>query len=256
MKIVDQVFAQRHPGELRRWLIASLLVTAVYALVFVALPLVASPSLEDWAAALAARVHAELDRDREIAIETPPPPPPRAVPLPSPPPSRPTSVRARPAVRPPAPAQTASVIARVPEATPVDFTTTAFVTGTATTYAGGTSTSSGTTRHAVEGREVAAGGSTQAGSRTRPVSLDEASWSCPWPREAESTGINEQTVVLRVNVESDGAVQTVKIVTDPGSGFGEAARTCALQTRFHPARDPSGEATAAWSPPIRVRFVR
>jgi protein TonB len=147
------------------------------------------------------------------------------------------------------------VIARVPEANPLDFTATTFVTGTASTYAGGASTSSGTSKTAVEGRAVDPG-SREGSGRARSVSLDEASWSCPWPREAESAGINEQMVVLRVSVDPDGSAQAVKIVTDPGTGFGQAARTCALHTRFLPGLDPSGQPVTAWSPPIRVRFVR
>ena len=257
-KIVDQVFARRHPGEPRRWLIAALVVAAVYALLFEVVPLAAAPSLEDWAARVAARVHSELDRDREIAIESPPPPPPPppvAPPAPPPRPARAVALRARSSARPPAPAQTASVIARAPEAGPLDMTATTFVTGTASTYAGGASTSSGTNQHAVEGRDVSASGSRQGG-RARAVSLDEASWACRWPHEAESAELDEQTVMLKVNVDADGGVQEAKILADPGSGFAQAARTCALHTRFRPALDADGHGVAAWSPPIRVRFVR
>jgi protein TonB len=255
--IVDQVFARRHPAESRRWFIAAGVVTGVYAALFVVVPLLATPSLEDWAAMVAARVHGDLDRNREIAIEAPPPPPPPP-PAVAPSPPRPVHAavaRARAAARPPAPARTGAVIARAPEASPLDFTATAFVTGTASTYAGGASTSSGTNSHAVEGRDVSAAGG-HDGGRARGVSLDEASWSCPWPREADSAGIDEQTVLLKVNVDAGGGVQAVTILADPGSGFAQAARACALRTRFRPAVDATGQNIAAWSPPIRVRFLR
>jgi protein TonB len=63
-------------------------------------------------------------------------------------------------------------------------------------------------------------------------------------------------VVLRVSVRSDGTADAVKVISDPGAGFGQAARACALRTRFRPALDDAGAVVAAWSPPIRVRFVR
>ena len=44
--------------------------------------------------------------------------------------------------------------------------------------------------------------------------------------------------------------------SDPGFGFGAAARLCAQRTRFEPARDPAGEMIGALSPPIRVHFFR
>jgi hypothetical protein len=96
------------------------------------------------------------------------------------------------------------------EAAPLPFTEGAFVTGTASTYAGGASTSSGTNQHAVQGRDVSPAGSRQGG-RARAVSLDEANWSCPWPREADNAGIDEQTVLLRVEVDAGGGVREVKI---------------------------------------------
>jgi protein TonB len=95
-----------------------------------------------------------------------------------------------------------------------------------------------------------------ARDRSRPVTLDEAAWSCPWPAEADALQVNEQTVVLRVFVRADGRADRVDVVSDPGFGFGSAARSCALATRFPPARDSSGQPIAANSPPIRVHFIR
>jgi protein TonB len=68
--------------------------------------------------------------------------------------------------------------------------------------------------------------------------------------------VNEAAVVLRVLVQADGSVQAVNVLADPGSGFGDAARTCAMRTPFRPALDDDGGPVAAWSPPIRVRFLR
>ena len=255
-RIVDAVFARRHPGARRRWETAALVVAGVFSAVFVGLPRLAEPSLADWAASVAARVHAELERDPEVTIEPPPQQPPPAAPAPAAAAARvprPTSIR-RPTATP-APAQTAQVIAQDPAAQLLDFTASTFVSGKAATYAGGASSSAGTSTHAVDGRAIAPAAGDPS-SRRRTVSLDESAWSCPWPSEAEGAEIHLEIVVLRVFVRRNGTADAVKIVSDPGSGFGPAARACALRTHFRPALDDGGAAMAAWSPPIRVRFVR
>jgi protein TonB len=88
------------------------------------------------------------------------------------------------------------------------------------------------------------------------VSLDRAAWSCPWPAEADAQQIDQETVVLRVAVRPDGRVERVEVVSDPGFGFGSAARLCALATPFQAARNVAGEPIGALSPPIRVHFFR
>jgi periplasmic protein TonB len=162
---------------------------------------------------------------------------------------------------PAAAARAAAVVAQEPDpGAPVDLTADAVVTGHATAYAGGVTTSAGTS--ASPGR----GGSSMAGAgdavrataidRARPVSLESEKWSCPWPREADAEQIDEQTVVLRVVVDAGGAAEQATVLADPGHGFGAAAVACALRTRFVPARDGNGEAVRSVSPPIRVRFTR
>ena len=93
-------------------------------------------------------------------------------------------------------------------------------------------------------------------SRARQVSLDQSAWNCPWPAEADVEQVNEQTVVLRASVRADGQADRVDILSDPGFGFGAAARLCALRTRFEPAQDVAGQPITAHSPPIRVHFFR
>jgi protein TonB len=48
----------------------------------------------------------------------------------------------------------------------------------------------------------------------------------------------------------------VKVVSDPGFGFGRAARVCALSRRYTPALDRTGSPTVSATPPIKVRFTR
>jgi len=95
-----------------------------------------------------------------------------------------------------------------------------------------------------------------SGDRSGGVALDDQNWSCPWPREADAERIDEQTVVIKVVVAPDGTVESATVLSDPGHGFGPAATSCALRTRFTPARDRDGRSIRAVSPPIVVRFTR
>ncbi|HEY6477672.1 MAG TPA: ferric siderophore ABC transporter substrate-binding protein, partial [Polyangia bacterium] len=139
---------------------------------------------------------------------------------------------------------------------PLDFTGSAFIVGSGPSYAGGTTTSSGTSKQPVSGPVAPNGTGGGARSRARPVSLDQAAWSCPWPAEADARQVDQETVVIRVAVAADGRPDRVEVVEDPGFGFGQAARQCALATRFGAARNAAGESVAALSPPIRVHFFR
>jgi protein TonB len=107
---------------------------------------------------------------------------------------------------------------------------------------------------AAPGAPVAA----QAGTSdlSNAVALEEANWSCPWPRDAAAELIDTQLVVIRVVVSAAGAVESAALLADPGRGFGSAAIACALRTRFTPARDREGRPVRAQSPPIRVTFSR
>ena len=51
-----------------------------------------------------------------------------------------------------------------------------------------------------------------------PVSLRVERWSCPWPPEADSERIDEQTVVIRVVVDPEGIVEAAELVGEPGHG--------------------------------------
>lgn len=51
-------------------------------------------------------------------------------------------------------------------------------------------------------------------------------------------------------------VTDVAIVNDPGHGFGDAAKACALKAPFDPASDPKGRAVAAELVSARVTVPR
>jgi protein TonB len=155
----------------------------------------------------------------------------------------------------------ASVLAPEPDpGAPIDLTGDAIVTGQATAYAGGVTTSAGTSAAPGRGGQAKTGAGdavvATAVDRASPVSLESERWSCPWPREADSEQIDEQTVILRVVVDASGVADRATVLADPGHGFGAAAVACALRTRFVPARGRDGEAVRSTSPPIRVRFTR
>lgn len=210
-----------------------------------------------------ARAPAAAPRTLDVSIDEPLDPP---APPPPPPPAaahevvRASSVHhaAKAAPTPVPPARAASVITRAEPETPVDFGTESFVVGAAAAYVGGATATSGTsTQPATRSVPPPPSAATGDGPRlSRPVMLDADEWQCPWPSEAELTETARQTVTMRVRVAADGHAQRVTIMEDPGHGFAAAARHCALATHFTPARDPSGHATDADSPPIRVRFIR
>ncbi len=260
-RIVDLVFLAEPAGRWRRLAVGGAAVLALYG---GALSLVSrlGNSLGPWSAEMAARIHEAIAMER--AIDVTPPPPQAAPPPPAPAPEAPhiaipRTARALNAQQPRAtpPAQAGQLAAASTE--PVDFTGMAFIVGSGASYAGGTTTSSGTSRKAALGAVgpgPSVGKSSGGRSRARQVSLDQSAWNCPWPAEADAEQVNEQTVVLKASVGADGRAERVDVLSDPGFGFGAAARLCALRTRFEPARDSAGQPIAAQSPSIRVHFYR
>ena len=198
------------------------------------------------------RTRLEID----LAPRPPLPAPPERRPTPAPPP--PSSIPSRRSSFRPT-AEAATVIARSPDSTgPIDLTGDAVVTGTATAYPGGATSSTGTGTSPVAAASPAPGpaGPSPTAGRSSPVSLASESWSCPWPAEADAEQIDEQVVILRVVVSASGDPRSATVLADPGHGFGFAALACAMRTHFTPALDAKGDPTAAASPPIRVRFTR
>jgi protein TonB len=264
-----EVVALPDPSGRRRWLLA----LAVVSLVVAAGAILAwrsEPTVADWAAAIALRIHNELDDDRSVtlepAIEPVAPPPPAPSPVPPAPASRaeaaPRASHPRAArSSAPGPAKAQALAGQAPAEAPVDFADLAFVTGTSATAGFGRVSGSGT-REGGEGRNGKAG---QDGIETsdgkgaalaRAVTLSEDAWDCPWPSSADEHERDEAEVDLSVEVNPDGRVAHVRILRDPGFGFGAAARACALHTPFAPALDHRGQPVIAWSPTIRVIFRR
>jgi periplasmic protein TonB len=211
----------------------------------------------------------------EVAFE---PVPAAAEPLPAPP----VDEAQRPATSGPAPAvpRAAARAAAAPKAAAAavagaaltapdsandavaDFT---LVTGTGTEYAGGTTTAMGTSTSAVRG-PVSASPVVGAAAAVAPAAIGPdrsrtaiplaTDWNCSRLFPADEQAGNQASVLIAVTVGSGGEPRSVVVLRDPGHGFAQAARTCALGERYRPALDRTGNPIVAATPPITVRFTR
>lgn len=81
-------------------------------------------------------------------------------------------------------------------------------------------------------------------------------WSCSFPEEADKKSIDNALVVLQALIAPNGRVEKVRLLAEPGDGFGDAAASCVFAAPFVPARDAQGTPIMAWTKPIRIRFSR
>jgi protein TonB len=210
-----------------------------------------------------------ITEEIEVMKDDPPPPPPpapqqEAKPEPAPPPR---ALPHEPPPPPPAPAQAAKVLTQEPDPNePVDLTGNTIVQGNAEAYAGGFTSSNGTNTHAVRATPAPTGVVGGTGPVTAPVQGPDRSrtaslaggkeWSCPFPPEADVAQLDEAYVTLQVEVRADGTAATVRVIQDPGNGFGREAKRCALATRYATALDHDGNSIAGTTKPFRVHFSR
>ncbi len=235
--------------------------------------LIALASLLAWMRATAPEV-AEKPAEIEVMRDDPPPPPPTAEPAPAPaptpetkaapPPPKPAEATPPP---PPAPAQAGKVLAQEPDPNePVDLTGNTIVQGNSDAFAGGFTSGNGTSKTAVQTAPAPTGvpGGTgpvappkPAGpDRSRTASAGGGEWSCPFPAEADTAQMDEAYVTLQVDVKADGSPGAIRVISDPGYGFGREARRCAMNKRFSTALDPAGNPIPGQTRPFRVHFQR
>lgn len=79
--------------------------------------------------------------------------------------------------------------------------------------------------------------------------------SCPFPPQADLHQVDKATVVLSVTVDTSGRVTNASVISDPGYGFGAAARRCVLAQPFPPALDEDGNPIAKTGT-LNYRFTR
>ena len=206
----------------------------------------------------------------------PPPPEPGKEPEPEPEPEKPVVKDPTPPppqqeAAPPKPAEAAKVLTSdpKPDEGPVDLTN-SFVQGTGSTYAGGSTSSEGTSKTAVYNPAAANTGvpggtgtapapaAPRAVDRSRPPGLlGSVDWTdCPFPGEADAEQIDQAFVLIQVKVKPDGSPENVTVVQDPGHGFGREARKCAMRKKYSQALDADGNAIGGMTKPFRVRFER
>jgi protein TonB len=88
-----------------------------------------------------------------------------------------------------------------------------------------------------------------------PSLLGGASWNCPFPDEAETDQIDYAQPIVVITVRPDGTAQSAQVTSDPGHGFGRAARMCALSRKYNAGLDRDGKpATVSFS--VRITFSR
>jgi protein TonB len=211
----------------------------------------------------------DLTQKQPPKVEEPPPPPP-----PEPPPPAPAAMPKAAKVDddpyknlPAVPAQAAKVLVQDDDKVQ-DLTGNTVVTGDGTaTYgqlsAAGKGDNPTMARNAsLDG--VPGGHGTAKGPPPPPPGPDLSrslaltggtSWNCPFPPEADSDQVDQAVVRVQVTVRPDGSASQVSVISDPGHGFGRAARLCALNKRYQPALDHDGNAVVA-SSPVTVRFNR
>jgi protein TonB len=215
---------------------------------------------------------------RADSPKPPEPEPPAPEPEPAPKAPPPPAAKAEKAPKeepydsPPPPSQAAKVMtAPAKDDEPEDLTKEGFVSGDGTgpgygrVSAAGTGTAPTWNPHAAVGGTPGGTGTGAPAPPPAPSGPDlskppglvgSTSWNCAFPPEADADQIDQAVVSILVTVRPDGTPTSVRVTSDPGHGFGRAARACALGRRFTPGTDRSGTPVTATTPPITVRFTR
>ncbi len=142
------------------------------------------------------------------------------------------------------------------------------VQGEGNSYAGGTTSSIGTSAKAVHGlaslkpaatqrEQTRAGTLLPAGpDRSRGATPAASNWNCSslFPNDPDAGAY--ASVVIAVTVQTNGRPTSVAVIRDPGHGFAPAARACAMTQIFNVALDREGKPIVATTPPIVVHFTR
>src|SRR5690606_27963066 len=135
---------------------------------------------------------------------------------------------------------------------PLDLTDQGFLSGSGTRFAGGVTAPDGTSDKAVRNRNARANG-VPAGTGTAPaapIAREPArdlsapakpsvsgGWNCPFPPESNVEQVNFARVTMVVVVDTNGRAKSATVLSDPGYGFGRAARTCAMSKQYSVAKN-------------------
>jgi protein TonB len=206
-------------------------------------PMPAPPLITDWL---------EIEAPPILAPE--PPPPPARAPAPIAPSRAPRAPRTARVASTPSPERLS------PEPTAstedvLDFGSTLVTSTAPSSFAARASGSQGSVAHGTT-RPLAARRGTSTSDLSRAAALAGATeWRCPFPLEADSAAIDHAVVTLRIDVAVTGEALSARVLDDPGHGFADKARSCALRKRFAPALDRNGAPMHATAT-VHVTFDR
>ncbi len=232
-----------------------------------------------WLTHDAKAMHLPKSEPTEVLIaaeELPVPPEPKAEPEPKPEEnSRPEPIRAaqprvnsEPRAALPSAAQAAKTLTAPDAPGPNDVADFTMVQGTGSEYAGGTTSSIGTSAKAVQGPASATkevGPRSPSGSAQEPSAGPDlrrqatpagSDWNCSSLFPSDPAAGDYATVLIAVTVLPTGKPKSVAVIRDPGHGFAAAARACAMMQVYSSALDRQGNAITATTPPITVRLTR
>jgi protein TonB len=186
----------------------------------------------------------------------------------------PKANQAPPQEPPPEAAQAGKVLtAEADPDAPLDLTGEGFVVGNADHYSGGVTAAKGTSKTAVRDQRARGDGvkgGKGSGKRktvaakppepekdlSRAAKPSSTNWNCGFPPEADVAQINFARVRVVVTVGPDGRAKAVAVQNDPGHGFGEWARRCAMRNRYAVGLDRWGKPATRTTPPFWVTFTR
>jgi protein TonB len=236
-------------------------------------------AMSDFARTVLVRVETQLRTRYDIDVDQPkkveePEDEPEPEEEPPEPEARPTPRAASEPAPPPPPAEATKVLTAEedPDA-PLDLTDQGFISGTGERFAGGITTAAGTSKKAVRNRAASKEGM-EGGAGTKPKAqvsapkepekdLSESPrprvtgrWDCPFPPEANAAQQNYARAVVTVLVGTDGRAKSVTVVSDPGFGFGRAAKHCALAKTYSVGKDTFVNPVAKTTPPVGINFRR
>jgi protein TonB len=209
----------------------------------------------------------EVKKEEEKPPEPEPEPEPEPPPKPDAPPPEKVEDPYKEAPPPPAAAAQELLTAKAEE--PLDFSDEGFVTGKGPggigyVAADGTAKEARNPKGRPDGTKGGTGNTPGAPVQapagvdlSKPATLaGSRNWNCPFPPEADAAQMDSASATVIVTVRPDGTPQSVSVTSDPGYGFGRAARTCALGRKYQAPLDREGKPTTGVTPPLRVKFTR
>lgn len=211
-------------------------------------------AFSSWSSRIHADVKSRLLGTYEVELKEDPPPPPPEEPKPELKPEDKAQPQQAPPQAPPPLAQAGKVLAAEPDPNAKNEDLPTFNQGNGDEYKGGLTSPTGTGTTAAPPNAAPSGIAGGTGTAFVPPTpppvdrsrgaraLSQGNWQCPFPNEAD--GVDDARAVVEVDVSPDGKPLSVRVLTDPGYGFGREAARCAMRERYQGALDKEGNPVA------------